>query len=317
MKKVFCLINGEGKIVREDDNKIVVDFGQGNTAAYNKDGHLIYDEKNNKVSFKRTLFDKEPKIVTDNAMLDDAGKVVEDLDVIIYGSKDNFVWRAGFYDSKNMSIFTTDGKRNKNSLFRNINSDEFILKIDSTKEIDALREHLNTNEEAETFEEPNTLVKELTDFGPVVQEEPTEDTDTSVTADNTPVELNKEAEDTKEPTEVKEPVEGLLISIKDGSINTKLKSVKVLAENLVSIPPIDKKVVVNFEKVMNGAELYASISFFPDKVMNVVDNNDEHSLKDYINLFDSSINLNGTQKNLNSENVYYYIENKTLFLEFK
>ena len=324
MRKVFCLINGEGEIVQEDDNKIVVDFGHDNMVSYNKDGHLIYDEENGKVSFKRTLFDKEPKIVTDNAMLDDAGKVVEDMDVIIYGSKSKFVWRAGFYDAKNMSIFTTDGKRNKNSLFRNINSDEFILKIDSTKEIDVLREHLNADEESESFEEPDTLTEELIDFGPVVQEEPMEDTDTSVVDDNTPVELNKEAEVVEEPTKVKEsaeakeePVEELLMSIKDGSVYSKFRQARTIENNLIALPAADKKVVVNFEKIVDGAELYASISFFPEKVLNIVKNNNEKLLRDYVNLFDSFIKLNGTQKNLSSENVYYYIEDGKFFLEFK
>ena len=283
MSKVYCLINGEGEIVKKTKNSIVVKFKNGldSESIYSLDGHLIMP--NGKKSPTKVLFDTKPKIVTDKALIDDLGNVIEDKDFIVYGKKDSKHWEAGFFDAENLSLFTSEGYRNPQSLFKQIDADMVLFKINN-EGIESYKDNLKD-------ESLKTIQKEVS----INNQEPQIEK-TAVKKENEQNEL-------------------LVVSITGGTVNCNYPG-SISTGDTVSIPVVDKKVKVDMIKNI-GAEANATITFNASKLFNVISNNDERALRDYIDLFDACVITNKGQKNLNSSDVLYYIQDGKLMVDFK
>lgn len=313
MRNVYCLVNGMGKVTEENDNSIVVEFNSVDnipyTVTYDKEGHLIFES--GVKSVQRTLFDEKPKIVIDDAILDDNGKVIQDKDLIMYGEKGQFSWQIGYFDAKNLSVFTKDGYRNPNRIFKIINKNTVFYKINELDFTKQLKEELiddvdNTKEYKN--DAPEFILNESVIEAPkdIIDEEDTPIVDNYI---------EKEAEKIEEAES--EKLDELVLSIDKGMVNSDYYKAIKINESKIKIPAIEKKVTATFEQSLNGAYAYATISFIPEKVYKIVKNDNEHLLKDYINLFDAYIMVKGNQKNLNNSNISYLIRNGELQIEFK
>ena len=285
MHKVFCLINGEGEIIKKTKDSVTVKFENGteSKANYTADGHLIL--LNGKKSPTKVLFEAKPKIVTDKALIDDLGNIIEDKDFVVYGSRESSSWKAGFFDAKNLSIFTTKGYRNPKAIFKQIDASMVLLKID--------------NEGAKEYK--NNLKEEIAEFK-------TEEIQEIVEIENSQNEKTPE----QEPSEQKGFLE---VSIIGGEISCNYSGSQSVGDT-VMIPIVDKKVKVDMVKNL-GIEANAAITFNVDKIAKIINNKDERALKDYINLFDACVVSKKGQKNLNSSDVLYYIQNGKLMVDFK
>ena len=310
MKQVFCILNGNGEVVEEHGSEITVKFSnKSELVKYTKDGYLKFPDGS--LSAKRVLFEIEPKIVVDNIIIDDAGKTIEDKDLIIFGKKGSFVFQAGFFDAKNNSLFTKDGFRDANALFKTINPDVFIYKVECVS-LESLKEKLQDKESPKANKEHTITPLEKFD----------EITKIAQTDENN---ISKVQENIKETTEKKE------MKTEDNYITLKVEGGKVLKykgegvqikEGFALISEkIEKKATIEIEKKIEiGTNGFAVLSFIPSQIYKIVKNNSVNDVKNYVNVFDAFLTIKKgakeTQKNLTSSNISFDIQNNTLIIDF-
>ena len=321
MRKVFCLINGEGVVVEETADKIVVEFtnekGLPFKSYYTKDGRLIFED--GIISKSRVLFDHKPYIVVDNAILDEGGKVIEDKDFIVFGKRGSFVFNAGFFDATNLSLFTKDGNRNPNKpLFKKLSPDIVIYKIENPQ-IEELKKELTDLEEktkTEIFEKDFLEFKEDEIFEPEVEneEQPLDEEPLLEVKEEEPIEKKAEENDVAEPF--------FSITIDNGEfLMPRFPWLQLLAPDLMQVKIVDKKVSVSFSKRIDGADASATISFKPEAVYKVMQRNKPEALKDVIEVFDVFVEVvdkNGKkmQKNLDENALTFKLEDQILKVDF-
>ena len=299
MKKVYCILNGEGFVESETDDTIKVVFLKGTdeefSKYYTKDGYLKL--ANGEKSAKRMLFEKEPKIIVDNAFMDNSGKIIEDKDFIVYGKTDDFRFNAGFFDAKNMSVFTKSGFRDSTGIFKQINPELFIYKIENefiSKVADKLKE--------EIIEEPKQEPQNKAELNIPEQKEY----------------IEKEATKEEENEEFRELV------VRDGRVlKVKGQGIKQEDDKALIFNNYDKKVSVEIEKNVGfGSVAFAVLSFIPSKVYQIIKVGSNNNIKDYINIFDAYLIVSKSgkekeQKNLSSSNVVFEIKDGILLADFK
>lgn len=289
MREVFCLIYGEGELIEEKDGKKIVEFKKGDkkyTMEYNLEGHLI---NQGKVSPNKVLFDKEPKIVLDEALIDDTAKIIQDKDLIVFGNKENFIWEIGFYDAKNNSIFTKEGYRNPSPIFKKIDVNMNLYKI-----------------EHPVLEEKSNKLKDD------INTEPVEEASTVGVQDTI---LSKEANLENNEAKKAELNEFFTISIKEGEVESHSDEIIKLSSNEIKVPAVENKIKIEVSKQKEGAQLFATITFLADKLFKIIKS--KGNIRDYLNIIDSCIILKGIQKNLSSSNIIYWAEDNKLFIDFK
>jgi len=288
--KVFCIVNGEGEVVEVSGEVCKVQFGD-NFHLYMLDGRMIVNGFPSKMP---TLYKQKPKIVTDSALIDDAGRVVGDKDLIVFGKKGEFLFRAGFYDAKNQSIFTKDGFRNPKAIFKSVTSDTFIYKVELKKEI--FDEFLaNLHDEMPK----NNEKTEENDLEIEIIEPPSPNFD-EILVEETPNEMEKTAqEEEKAPKKEekipkKEEKDYFFVELEGGEVTgTSQPSFVKLAESQAIIRKnkglktrIDFKLEKDTQK-----EIFVSVSFTPKVIISMIESGTfmEAKLKDYVEIFDALV----------------------------
>jgi len=311
MRNVFCILNGTGVVTEEEDGKIIVEFnnnGEKIIVEYTKEGYMILDNGN--LSKKRMLFEQEPKIVTDNSLLDDTGKVIEDKDFIIMGRKGEFEFVGGFFDSKHLSMFTKEGYRNENSIFKQIDPSLKVFKIKNDA-IDEIKSLLKEDTKKTTAfikrDELSLITKDI---------EEQEKEQLAVVENNDKDGIEKIASKTESSIEFSVLVDGGNI-IKVRGIGIKKEGNKAL----VNVNR-EKNVTVEVEKQIGiDGTASAVLSFIPSAISNIIKTGKENELRRSIKVFDACILMKSekeqVQKNLSSSNLNYYIKDNSLVINFQ
>ena len=307
--EVFCLINGKGKVIKKENGILIVEFedekGNTFTSRYTEDGKLIFE--NGATSHSRVLYEQKPYIVLENAILDESGKVIGDKDFIVFGEKGSLVFKAGFFDAKNLALFTKDGYRNpKNPIFKKLSPELVIYKL-SSPEIDSLKELLKeeeTTKNTEPVEEiPEMIEESFLEF-------------------NQPVETENLVKEAKENKEEPKKTDNFVLSIEEGEfLPPRFSWLKAIAPDLMEVEVVDKKTSVSFFKEFDGAIASATISFKPEIVAKLIKANNKAALRDAINVFDAFVEINEkgkkVQKNLDELDILLDIKNGMLSLNFR
>jgi len=304
MRNVYCIINGEGKIKEKNGNKIIVEFnhnGKKIAAEYTIDGHLVLPDGS--ISKKKVLFEQEPKIVVDNSLIDDTGKVIEDKDFVVIAKKGEFVFEGGFFDAVNLSLFTKDGYRNKNPRFKKIDPNVRIFKLEHTV-LKELKSELKEEDIKEHIQEYIEIVKEpQTEEKSVKQQEP----------------IEKKAE---QSTDTNQGRNKFILEV-DGGTVIKVKGRKATKSGNTAVldSSVEKTVSIEIEKDMgDSSTASALITFVPYTIYNIIKANNERALKDHIQVADACLIIRAgkeaIQKNLSASNLTYSIEDKKLVVNF-
>ena len=280
---VFCVVNGEGEVIEVKGDVCKVKF-ENNIYLYTLDGRMILQGYPSKMP---TLYKQKPKIVTDSALIDDAGKIVSDKDLIVFGKKSDFLFKAGFYDAKNQSVFTKEGFRNPKAIFKSVTSDTFIYKVDVKKEIfdDFLAKlHDETPQNTQENKENDLEIEIIEPQSPNFDE---------ILVEDNPNEMEKTAQE-EEKIPKKDEKDYFFVELDGGEVTGTNQTgfVKLIDNQAIIQKNKGLKTRIDFKTIpQNNKEVFVSVSFVPKVIISMIESGTfmNAKLKDYVEIFDATV----------------------------